>query len=187
VRPEVGRRRTTSHERANFRQRAEIADRRDRRIRLQLVVIDDGDDLGEPLVGSRLQRLPDLPFLQLAVAGHQHDASAAAGEPPRARHAVGLGDAHAERTGVGGDERRRLHVGVTWQPAEAPQLVEAIEVELAERDEQRVERRRVVALRGEVDVGVRRAAVGVHELLGPEPRDQVSGAEARSDVARWPA
>ena len=90
--------------------RPEIAHRGDGRIRLQLVVIDDRDDLRQPLVGARLQRFPDLPFLQLAVAGHQHDAPAAAGEAVRARHAVGLGDPHAERPGVGRDERRRLDV-----------------------------------------------------------------------------
>ena len=46
-----------------------------------------------------------------------------------------------------------LDVGMTRQPAEPPQLVQQIEVELLERDEQRVERGRVVALRREVDVG----------------------------------
>ena len=163
--------------------RPEIADGGDRRVRLQLVVIDDRDDLRQPLVGARLQRFPDLPFLQLAVAGHQHDASAAAGEAVRARHAVRLRDAHAERSGVGRDERRRLDVGMAGQAAEAPQLVQQIEVELAERDQQRIERRRVVPLGREVDVGAGRAAVGVGELLGPQPRDQIGGAEARSDVA----
>ena len=58
--------------------RAEIAHRRHQRVRLELVVIDDDDDLAETLVGDRLQRFPDLPFLQLAVAGHHEHASAAA-------------------------------------------------------------------------------------------------------------
>jgi len=43
--------------------------------------------------------------------------------------------------------------------------VEETEIELAERDEQRVERRARRAPSGEVDVGVRRAAVGVGELF----------------------
>ena len=48
-----------------------------------------------------------------------------------------------------------LDIGVARQAAEPPQLVQQVEVELAERDQQRVERRRVVALRREVDVGCR--------------------------------
>ena len=46
-------------------------------------------------------------------------------------------------------------VGVARQAVQLPQLVHQIEVELLERDQQRVERRRVMALRREVDVATR--------------------------------
>ena len=141
-------------------ERAEIADRRDRRVGLELVVIDDHRDVGELLVGHRLQRLPDLPFLQLAVAGHHDDAAAAAGVAVGARHAVGLRDAHAERAGVGRDERR-ADVGMARQAVQLAQLRQQIEAELLDRDQQRIERRRVVALRREIDVGVFAVAVRI--------------------------
>ncbi len=102
--------------------RTEVADRRHERVGLELVVIDDDDDLGDLLVGDRLERLPDLPFLQLAVAGHHEHAAAAAGVAIGARHAVGLRDAHAERAGVGRDERRG-HIGVARQSVQLPQRV----------------------------------------------------------------
>ena len=70
------------------------------------------------------------------------------------------------------------------QATETPQLVNQIEVELLERDEQRVERGRVVAFRREIDVGVVRVAVRVDEAVRPQPRDQIHRAEARADVAR---
>ena len=117
-------------------------------------MIDDDDDFAETLVGGRLQRLPDLAFLQFAVTGHHDDAPVAPEEPVRARHPVRLRDAHAERAGVGGDERR-LDVGVAGQSAKPAQPMNQREVELLERDEERVERGRVVPFRREVDVAPR--------------------------------
>ena len=105
------------------------------------------------------------------------------GEALRARHAVGLRDAHAERAGVGGDERR-LDVRMARQAAKPAQAMQQVEVELLERDEQRVERRRVVSLRREVDVRAwRRRCWDRRSVLGPQPRDEIDGAEARADVA----
>ena len=123
--------------------RSEIAHRGDRGVRLVSVVVDNDRDLAEPVVGDRLQRFPDLPFLQLAVAGHDDDAAAAAGGAPRARHAVRLRDAHPERSGIGRDERR-LDVRMAGQSAEAAETVKEIEIQLVEGDEQRVQRGRVV-------------------------------------------
>ena len=48
---------------------------------------------------------------------------------------------------------------------------------------QRAQRGRVVALRRKVGVGAGVAAVRIHELFGPQPRDQIHRAEARSDMA----
>src|SRR5665213_1794230 len=72
---------------------------------------------------------------------------------------------------------------MTGQAAEPAQLVEQIEIELLECDEQRVERGGVVSLRRKVDIRVARAAVGIDEVVGPQPADQVHRAETRSDVA----
>ena len=58
--------------------RTQIAYRGDGGIRLELVVIDDRDNFGKPFVGDRLQRFPDLAFLQFAVTGEDDDLSAAA-------------------------------------------------------------------------------------------------------------
>ena len=75
-------------------------------------------------------------------------------------------------------------VRMARQSVQLPQLVHQIEVELLERDQQRVERRRVMSLRREVDVGDPGSPLlGSSQLLRPQPRDQVGGAEARSDVA----
>ncbi len=152
--------------------RAEIADGRHGSIRLQLVVIDDDGDFGELLVGGRLQGFPDLAFLQLAVAGHHDNPSAASGQAFRAGHAVRFRDPHAERAGVGRDKRRG-DVRMSGQAAEPPQLVQEIEVEFLECDEQCVQRGRVVPLRREVHIGIRRAAVGIDKRRRPQPADQI--------------
>jgi hypothetical protein len=141
-------------------ERTQIADRRDGRIGLQLVVIDDGDDLGEAFVRGGLQRFPDLPFLQLPVARHDDDAAATTGEAARTRHAVSLGDSHPQRAGVGGDERR-LDVRMAGQAAQPAETMQQVEIEFAERDQQGIEGRRVVALRREVDVRAWPAAIGI--------------------------
>jgi hypothetical protein len=146
-------------------------------------VIDDRDDVAQALVGDRLKRLPDLTFLQLAVAGHHHHSAAHAVVPVGARHAVCLREAHAERAGVGRDGGRP-DVRMSRQPAEAAQTMEQIEIEPAERDEQRIQGRRVVPLRRKVRVRAGRAAVRIDQFLRPQPGDQIHRAEARSDVAR---
>ena len=56
--------------------RLEVAEREDllgRLVGLQLVAVDDDPEPAEPLVRGRLERLPVLPLLQLAVAGHHDD------------------------------------------------------------------------------------------------------------------
>ena len=53
--------------------RLQVAEREDllrRLVRLQLVAVDDDPQVSEPLVRRGLQRLPVLPLLELAVAGH---------------------------------------------------------------------------------------------------------------------
>ena len=156
---------------------AEVADLRDPRVRLHLVAVDDHGDLAEPAVRGRLERLPELTLLELAVAGEHVD-------PTRApEHAIGehetacLRDAHAERAGAGHDLRRCCHVGVAGQAVEAAELVDQVEVEPAEGGQHRVQPGRVVALRREV-------AVAVAEHLEVEPGDDVDRAEASSRDGR---
>jgi hypothetical protein len=113
--------------------------------------------------------------------GHDHDAAAAARVAVGAGHAVRLGDAHAERAGVGGDERR-ADVGMSGQPVQLAQPWQQIKTQALGRDQQGVQRRSVVPLRREIDVGSVAVAVRIVQLLGPQPGDEVGGAEARSDV-----
>ena len=60
--------------------RLEALEREDllgRLVRLELVPVDDDEQPPDALVRGRLQRLPVLTLLQLAVAGHHDDAAAA--------------------------------------------------------------------------------------------------------------
>ena len=164
---------------------AEIAERADLvhpGVGLDLVVVDDRRDLAEAARHRRAQRLPELPFLQLAVAGEHEDAARPAGQPVGQRHALGLGDAHAERAGVGLDVRR-LDVRVARQAVQPPQLVERVGGQQAEADEHRVERRRVVPLRREEDVARLVALVEVAHLVEEQPAHDLERAEAGADVA----
>ena len=94
---------------------SEIAHGGNRGVGLKFVVVDDDRDFRQPFVRDRLQRFPDLSFLQFAVTGHHHDPTAPIGRTLRARHPVRLRDPHAERAGVRRDERRRD----VWMPRKA--------------------------------------------------------------------
>ena len=74
----------------------EIADVAHPGVGLNLVVIDDGDDLAQASIRGRRQRLPELPFLQLAVAGEHKDAAFGAGKAVGQHHALRLRDAHPQ-------------------------------------------------------------------------------------------
>jgi hypothetical protein len=156
---------------------AEVADPVDPRVGLDEVPVDDRGDLVQAAVRGRLERLPELALLELAVAGEDVDVTAAAecavgeGEP------AGLGDAHPERAGAGHDLGRRSDVGVAGQAVQAAQLMDQLEVEPPERGQHRVQAGRVVALRGEVPVTV------AHHLE-VEPGDDVQAAESRARMAR---
>ena len=94
--------------------RLQVAERDDllrRLVGLELVAVDDDPETAEPLVRRALQRLPVLPFLELAVAGHDDDAAAVPGEPLRERDPAPLGDPHAERARVRLDARARRRPG----------------------------------------------------------------------------
>ena len=155
---------------------SEIAHLLDPRVRLHLVAVDDHGDLVQPAVGGRLQRLPELPLLELAVAGEHVDAAGAA------EHAIGeheparLRDAHPERAGARHDLGRRRHVRMPGQAVQPPQLVDQVEVEPPERREHGVQAGHVVALGREV-------AVAVAEHLEMEPGDDVERAERRAGMA----
>ena len=146
-------------------------------VRLHLVAVDDHGDLAQPAVRRRLQRLPELPLLQLAVPGQDEDPPLTAEHPVGEHESARLRDAHPERAGARDDLRCDRDVGVPGQPAEASQLVDALEVDLSERGEHRIEAGRVVAFRREV-------AVTGPKYLEVEPGDDVEGAEGGSRMTR---
>ena len=150
-------------------------------IRLQLVVVDDDGDGIEPVIGGGNQRFPDLAFLQLSVAGHHEDAAVAAKQPVGEDHALGLGDAHAERARIG-DDVRRGNVGVAWKAAEPAELAQSVRRQLPASDHGSVEARRVMTLGREEQV--RRTAVfAPAQLVQQQPGENVERAEARPDMA----
>ena len=128
-------------------------------------------------VGGRLQGLPELPLLQLAVTGEDVDPARAACEAVGEHEPARLGYAHPQRAGAGDDLGRRGDVRMAGKPVEAAQLVDLLEVEPSERRQHRVQTRSVVPLGGEVPV-----ALAQH--LEVEPGDDVDRAQAGTEVAR---
>ena len=104
---------------------AEAADVLDPGIRLDLVVVNDGDDLGETACRRRAERFPELPFLQFAVARQHEYASRRACLTVGDRHPFGFRNAHPERAGVCLDEWR-LDVRMPRQPVQPSQLVQLV-------------------------------------------------------------
>src|SRR5260221_7186274 len=90
-------------------------------------------------------------------------------EPARLRYA------HPQRAGAGHDLGRRGDVRMAGQSAQPTQLVDLLEVELAERRQYRVQARSVMALGREVPVAL------THHLE-VEPGDDVERAEGRTKV-----
>ena len=126
-----------------------------RLVRLKLVPVDDDEQPSDALVRGRLQRLPVLSLLELAVAGHHDDAAAAAEVALRPRDAARLRDPHPERARVRLDPGD-ADVRVAVEAAEPPKAQEPLRRDHAERVEGGVEARDVVPLRGEEDVAVGR-------------------------------
>jgi hypothetical protein len=156
---------------------AEVADPVDPRVRLDEVAVDDRGDLVQPAIRRRLERLPELPLLELAVAGEDEDP---AGAPERAvgeREPPCLRDAHPERAGARHDLGRRRDVRVAREAVEPPEHVDQVEFELPQRGQHRVQPRCVVPLRREV-------AVALAHHLEVEPGDDVQAAEGRAGMAR---
>ena len=149
---------------------------------LNLVVIDDGDDLAEAAIRGGRQRLPELPFLQLAVAGEHEDAALGAGEAVGQHHALRLRDAHAQRAGVGLDVWR-LDMRVAGQAVQTAKLVQLVLGQQAKADQHVVERWCVVALRREEDVGMLGPLCEIANLVQEYPAHDLERAEARADVA----
>ena len=166
----------------------EIAERDDllrELVRLQLVAIDDDPQRSQRFVGCRLNCLPVLALLELAVPGHDHDPAAQAEAPLRPRDAAPLRDAHAERAGVRLDPRCS-DIGVAVETAEPTQSEELLLRDHAEPVQRRVETRDVVPLRGEEDVALRivEAELGDVELLVEQVHEDVQRAEARPEMPR---
>ena len=151
---------------------------------LELVPVDDHDQVADFLVRTGLQRLPVLPLLQLAVAGHHDHATATAEEPLRPGHPAPLGDAHAERARVRLDARH-ADVRMAVEAAQPAQPQQSLRRDDAERMEHRVQTRHVVALGREVDVavGVVPAELRRRQRLLEQVDDDVHGAEGRAQVA----
>jgi hypothetical protein len=101
-------------------------------------------NLTQAQVCGRAQRFPELAFLQFAVAREHEYAPRCSAKPVGERHALGLRDAHPQRTGIGLHERR-LDVGMSRQSMQAPKLMELVFRQQAKADEHVVQRRRVVA------------------------------------------
>ena len=164
---------------------AECEDLLGRLVGLQLVPIDDRPQIPDALMRCRRERLPVLPFLKLAVAGHHDDAPAAAEEALRPRHAPSLRQAHAEGAGVRFDAGYP-DVGVAVEPAEPSQPEQPLRRDDAERMQGRIQAWHVVALRREEDVPLRIVPADFRdvELAPQEVHDDVQRAERRADVTR---
>ena len=123
--------------------RLEVAEREDllgRLVRLELVAVDDDREAPEPVRRGGLERFPVLALLELAVPDH-HDDAASPSEPAlRQGDAAALGDAHAERAGVGFDPGH-ADIGMPVEPAEPPQSQKPFARDDSEREERRVEAR----------------------------------------------
>ena len=136
--------------------RLELAERDDlvrRLVRLELVAIDDDRKARQALVRGGLEPFVVLTLLQLAVADHDDDPTAAAEVPLRPRDPAALRDAHPERAGVGLDPGD-ADVRMTVEPTEPAQPQQPLARDHAERVERRVEPWHVVPLRGEVHVAI---------------------------------
>ena len=168
--------------------RLEVAERDDLLrplVGLHLVAVDDDPEPAQALVGGRLQGLPVLALLQLAVAGH-HDDPAAAAEPALGeRDSRALRDAHAERAGVRLDPGH-ADVRMPVEAAEAAQAEQPLLRHDTQREECRVQAGDVVALGREEDVAVRivEAALGDVQLVEEKVRDDVERAERRPEMPR---
>ena len=97
---------------------------------LDLVVVDDDGELAHLPVGGGDQRFPDLALLQLAVAGDDRHLDRLALQPRGEHEALGLGDAHPERAGIG-DHSGRADIGMAGEAVEPAQAVDELLVEHA--------------------------------------------------------
>src|SRR5262245_51971557 len=70
------------------------------------------------------------------------------------------------------------------ESVQAPKRVQLLFVEASERDQHRIQRRRVVALRREEQIALIRSFLEVAQLVQKYPAHDVERAEARAEVAR---
>ena len=130
---------------------ADVADLVNPGIRLDAIAVDDHGDLVQAAIRRLLKRLPELPLLELAVAGEDVHASGPAGE------AVGEREAPRLRAPMPSEPVLVTTSGVAAtsgcpEAVQTPQLVDQVEVEPPERGQHRVEAGSVVALGREVPV-----------------------------------
>ncbi len=129
------------------------------------------------------QRFPELAFLQLAVPGEHEYPARSPTQPIGDHHAFGFRHAHPERSGIRLNVRR-LDMRMPGQPVQSPERMELLFVHHAERNQYRVQRRRVVAFRGEKQIAPVRSLVQIAQLVQIDPAHDVERAETRADVAR---
>ena len=131
------------------------------------------------------ERLPVLSLLQLAVARHHDDSTAAVEEALRPRHSASLRKPHAERAGVRLDPGH-ADVRVPVEPTEAAQAQQALRRNDPEPVQRSVEARHIVSLRREENVAIRMLPPELRDVQLPpeEMDDDVECAEARAEVPR---
>ena len=86
-------------------------------VELIAVAIDDGDQVGQPVMRGEQRRFPDLPFLHLAVAQHDEDAEIALAQARADRHAGAVGQRVADGAGAEVHAGHLAHVGMVAQRA----------------------------------------------------------------------
>ncbi len=94
-------------------------------VRLNFITIHNHRDLGKLMVGSWLQRFPNLALLQLSVSGQNIHAAGFSLKPFGLRHAARFGNSHTQRSGIGSDAGR-VHIRMPGQASETAEFMNHI-------------------------------------------------------------
>ena len=163
----------------------------DAAVDLQLVVVDDGHEAPELLMGGEHGRLPHLTLLALAIAEHREDEAVLAGQAQAGRKARGHGKSLAERASGHLHAGQQVGIGMPLQArAELAQGVQLVDREEAGVGQRRIERRRRMPLGQDEPVAaglVRVGRVVVHDAAEVQRREDIGAGErpARVPAARF--